>query len=96
MKTLTRAHEIFSARLPSVELLTGHEVGEFAYTGDARSDLLAVTAVHPMREADVRHLLSKDQADWALVDDLLAEGILKSTMYEGEHYLLRPVRCNRG
>ena len=93
---LTRAHEIFSARLPAVELLTGHEVGEFAYTGDARSDLLAVTAVHPMREVDVRHLLTKDQADWALVEDLLAEGILNSTMYEGEHYFLRPVRCNRG
>lgn len=38
---LIRAHEIFAARLPSVELLTGHEVGEFAHTGDARKDLLA-------------------------------------------------------
>jgi wyosine [tRNA(Phe)-imidazoG37] synthetase (radical SAM superfamily) len=93
---LTRAHEIFSARLPSVELLTGHEVGEFAYTGDARSDLLAVTAVHPMREVDVRRLLSRDQADWALVEDLLTEGVLKSTLYEGERYYLRPVRCKRG
>jgi wyosine [tRNA(Phe)-imidazoG37] synthetase (radical SAM superfamily) len=93
---LTRAHEVFSARLPAVELLTGHEIGEFAYTGDARSDLLAVTAVHPMREADVRRLLSRDQSDWGLVEDLLAEGILKSTRYEGEDYLLRPVRCSRG
>jgi wyosine [tRNA(Phe)-imidazoG37] synthetase (radical SAM superfamily) len=33
---LPRAHEIFSARLPTVEFLTGHEIGEFAYTGDAR------------------------------------------------------------
>jgi len=93
---LTRAHQIFSARLPSVELLTGHEVGEFAYTGDARNDLLAVTAVHPMREADVRRLLRKDHADWALVEELLAKGILKSTTHEGEHYYLRPVRCLRG
>jgi wyosine [tRNA(Phe)-imidazoG37] synthetase (radical SAM superfamily) len=92
---MTRAHEIFSTRLPSVELLTGHEVGEFAYTGDARSDLLAVTAVHPMREVDVRRLLSRDQADWALVEDLLTEGVLKSTLYEGERYYLRPVRCTR-
>lgn len=93
---LTRAHEIFSARLPSVELLTGHEVGEFAYTGDARGDLLAVTAVHPMREEDVRHLLIKDRADWSLVEDLLAEGAIKSTAYEGDRYFLRPVRCGRG
>ena len=92
---LTRAHEIFSARLPAVELLAGHEVGEFAYTGDARSDLLAVTAVHPMREADVRRLLSKDQADWSLVEDLLDEELLKSTDYEGHRYFLRPVRCSR-
>ncbi len=92
---LTRAHEIFSARLPSVELLTGHEVGEFAYTGDARNDLLAITAVHPMREADVRRLLGNDQADWARVEDLLAEGLLKSTAYEGERYYLRPIRCSK-
>lgn len=92
---LIRAHKIFTDRLPSVELLTGHEVGEFAYTGDARSDLLAVTAVHPMREVDVRRLLAKDQAGWALVEDLLAEGVLKSTTYEGERYYLRPVRCSR-
>lgn len=92
---LIRAHEIFAARLPSVELLTGHEVGEFAHTGDARSDMQAITAVHPMREGDVRHLLAKDQADWRLVEDLLAEGVLKSTDYDGEHFYLRPVRCSR-
>ena len=92
---LIRAHEIFAAGLPSVELLTGHEVGEFAHTGDARSDLLAITAVHPMREADVRRLLAKDQANWHLVEDLLAEGTLKSTDYDGERFYLRPVRCSR-
>ena len=91
---LVRAHEIFSARLPSVELLTGHEVGEFAHTGDARSDLLAITAVHPMREADVRRLLAKDRVDWSLVEDLLAEGVLKSADYDGERFYLRPVRCS--
>ena len=91
---LIRAHEIFTARLPSVELLTGHEVGEFAHTGDARSDLLAITAVHPMREADVRRLLARDQADWRLVEDLLAEGVLKSPDYDGERFYLRPVRCS--
>jgi wyosine [tRNA(Phe)-imidazoG37] synthetase (radical SAM superfamily) len=92
---LIRAHEIFAARLPSVELLTGHEVGEFAHTGDARMDLLAITAVHPMREPDVRRLLTKDQADWGLVEDLLAEGVLKSTVFDGERFYLRPVRCSR-
>jgi wyosine [tRNA(Phe)-imidazoG37] synthetase (radical SAM superfamily) len=89
---LIRAHQIFAARLPSVELLTGHEVGDFACTGDARADLLAITAVHPMREDDVRKLLVRDRATWDLVEDLLAEQALKSTVYAGERYFLRPVR----
>ena len=92
---LTRAYQIFAERLPSVELLSGHEVGEFAYTGDARADLLAVTAVHPMRETDVRSLLQRDQADWTLVEELLSEGSLLSTDYQGERFYLRPVRCSR-
>lgn len=36
---LLRAHQIFAARIAEVELLTGHEVGEFAHSGSARDDL---------------------------------------------------------
>lgn len=89
---LTRAHEIFAARLPRVELLTGHEPGRFAHTGEARADLLAITAVHPMREAAARDLLAADRADWQLVETLLAEGALKVVEHEGERFYLRPVR----
>jgi wyosine [tRNA(Phe)-imidazoG37] synthetase (radical SAM superfamily) len=92
---LLRAHQIFSAHLGSVELLTGHEVGQFAYTGDAREDLLAITAVHPMREDDVRRLLAEDQADWQLIKALLAKGELKALAFEGEQFYLRPVRKDR-
>lgn len=92
---LIRAHEIFTSRLPAVELLTGHEAGTFAPTGDARGDLLAITAVHPMREADVRDLLAADDADWTLLEALLSEGVLKRVEYEGDRFYLRPVRCGR-
>jgi len=92
---LVRAHEIFAAHLPSVELLTGHEPGEFAHTGDARDDLLAITAVHPMREEDVRQLLGKDHAAWEVVETLLAEGTLEVVEYGGLPYYLRPMRCSR-
>lgn len=92
---LIRAHEIFATRLASVELLTEHEVGEFAHTGDARSDLLAVTAVHPMREADVRQLLADDGADWGLLEELVAEGVLWSADFGGERFYLRPVHRSR-
>lgn len=92
---LLRAHQIFSARPANVELLTGHEVGQFAHTGDAREDLLAITAVHPMREDDVRRLLAEDQADWQLIESLLAAGELKPLIYDGERFYLRPVRRGR-
>ena len=89
---LIRAHQIFAERLPHVELLTGHEIGHFAHTGNAREDLLAITAVHPLREAAVRHLLAEDRADWSLIETLLAEGALERVEYEGEQFYLRPAR----
>lgn len=92
---LLRAHQIFAARLAHVELLTGHEVGQFAHTGDAREDLLAITAVHPMREDDVQRLLAEDGADWQLIETLLAAGELKALVFEGERFYLRPVRRGR-
>ena len=93
---LIRAHQIFAQRLPHVELLTGHEVGHFAHTGNAREDLLAITAVHPLREAAVRHLLAEDRADWSLIETLLAKGALERVEYEGEQFYLRPVRRQGG
>ncbi len=93
---LTRAHEIFSARLRRVELLTGHETEAFAHTGDARDDLLAITAVHPMRESAVRQLLHDDGADWGLVESLLASGELGHVDYEGQRFYLRPVKVRHG
>lgn len=89
---LLRAHQIFAERLPHVELLTGHKVGNFAHTGNAREDLLAITAVHPMRESAVCHLLAEDHSDWSLIETLLAEGALKAVEYRGERFYLRPAR----
>jgi wyosine [tRNA(Phe)-imidazoG37] synthetase (radical SAM superfamily) len=89
---LIRAHEIFSARLPRVELLTGFETGAFATTGDARHDLLAITAVHPLRKSSVQQILEDNHADWNLVELLISDGTLRSVEYEGERYYIRPVR----
>lgn len=86
---LIRAHELFAARLPDVELITGHETGEFAHTGDARNDLLAITAVHPMREAAVRRLLAESNAEWAVIGELVAAGLVKVVDYAGERFYLR-------
>lgn len=92
---LLQAHQIFSSRIAQVELLTGHETGAFAHSGNARDDLLAITAVHPMREDDVRQLLAKDDASWELIENLIAGGELKVLEYQGRNFYLRPVRCGR-
>jgi wyosine [tRNA(Phe)-imidazoG37] synthetase (radical SAM superfamily) len=92
---LLQAHQLFAERIGKVELLAGHEVGEFAHSGNARDDLLAITAVHPMREDDVRTLLDKDGEGWALVEQMLGAGELKVLEYAGSNFYLRPVRCSR-
>lgn len=88
---LARAVRIFAERLAAVETLSGPETGRFAHTGDARDDLLAVTAVHPMREASVRELLAADRSDWSLVEELVAAGLLHVVEFEGERFYLRPL-----
>ena len=89
---LIRAYEIFAAKGLTVELLTGHETGHFAHTGNACEDLLGITAVHPMREAAVRRLLAEDGADWSVVETLLADGTLRAVDHDGECFYLRAVR----
>lgn len=86
---INRAYQVFSGRLPRVELLVGYEGDAFAASGDAAADLLAVTAVHPMRESAVRALLERNGADWAVVERLLESGRLRRVAYRGESYYLR-------
>lgn len=88
---LTRAHEIYAARLPSVELLAGHETAPFSHTGDARADVLAITAVHPLREVALRRLLADDDAGWGVVEQLLADRQLMFVDYQGQRFYLRPL-----
>lgn len=89
---LIRAHEVFAAKGLSVELLVGQEIGHFAHTGDARADLLGITAVHPMRESAVRRLLKEGGADWSVVEELLADGTLRAVDHGGESFYLQAVR----
>ena len=87
---LTRVHQPWTALGLNVELLTGHEGEDFAFGGDLERELLAITAVHPLRQSALDALLRKAGADQALVEGLLQDGRLKRVTYGGETFYLRP------
>jgi wyosine [tRNA(Phe)-imidazoG37] synthetase (radical SAM superfamily) len=68
---INRVYQIVHQQVDHLEILSGYEGSSFAYTGDVVKDLLSITAVHPMRKDAVRELLTKAEADWQLVEQLL-------------------------
>ncbi|MGD8935145.1 MAG: radical SAM protein [Thiogranum sp.] len=87
--TVNRAYQILASCLPHVEYLIGYEGDAFAFTGDARHDLLSITAVHPMRESAVREFLKRARTEWSVVESLIAEGKLEEVDYLGNRYFVR-------
>lgn len=86
---LTRAYEVFRALAGRVELLTGYEGDDFSPTDDPGENLLAITAVHPMREEAVARFLVRASARSTLATELIRRGELIRVAYGGHHYLLR-------
>ncbi len=87
--SLVRAFQILATRLGEVELLTVDETGPFDRTGDAVGDLLAILAVHPMREMVAREYLDAGHEPDALAR-LLSAGSVTRVEYLGESFLVRP------
>jgi wyosine [tRNA(Phe)-imidazoG37] synthetase (radical SAM superfamily) len=92
---VNRAYQIVNQEVdvdgkhPAVEYLIGYEGNAFAFTGDVEQDLLSITSVHPMREDAVIEFLKRADADWSVVDTLLARGQLVVTEYGGGAFYLR-------
>jgi wyosine [tRNA(Phe)-imidazoG37] synthetase (radical SAM superfamily) len=86
---LNRCYQIMAGTVTRVEFLTGYEGDIFASTGDVAKDLLGITAVHPMRANAVAELLKQANADWSVVDRLIAKNELSKVEYLGEHYFVR-------
>jgi len=89
MKVMAMVYDLFKDRGFRMEQLTGFEGTDFVSTGDVKEDLLAITAVHPMREDAVRGLLEKVGEDWSNVEELIKEGSLKQIDYRGKNYYIR-------
>jgi len=88
-EVVNRAYQILAERLPHVEYLIGYEGDAFAFTGDIKEDLLSITAVQPMRLSAVREMVTRAKADWSVVDELVAEGVLTEVEYLGQKYYVR-------
>jgi wyosine [tRNA(Phe)-imidazoG37] synthetase (radical SAM superfamily) len=86
---INQAYQILKEKVEHLEYLTGYEGDAFASTGDAREDLLSITAVHPMRRQAVDDLLKKAGADWAIVHQLIAEHQIVETQYLEHTYYMR-------
>jgi len=88
-KTINLAYQIFTERLSNVEYLIGYEGNAFAFTGNIEDDLISITSVHPMREEGVTELLKKANAGWDIIKELIKDGRLIETEYEGRKFYMR-------
>jgi wyosine [tRNA(Phe)-imidazoG37] synthetase (radical SAM superfamily) len=95
-EAINRAYQILSERVNQVEYLIGYEGNAFAFTGNVEEDLLSITAVHPMREDAVSEFLARARADWPVVHELVEQGQLIKTEYEGKRFYMRRLHRNHG
>jgi wyosine [tRNA(Phe)-imidazoG37] synthetase (radical SAM superfamily) len=89
---LNRAFQRFAERLPRVEFLTEFEGTAFGTTGDPVQDLLAVAAVHPLREDAALALLAGAGADPRLLERLVTEDRLRRVPYLGHTFYVPRLR----
>jgi wyosine [tRNA(Phe)-imidazoG37] synthetase (radical SAM superfamily) len=90
---LVRAYDILAAAVGEVELLTGYEGTGLASTGDARTDLLAIAAVHPLRSDQVEALLDRCGSTWDVVEWLVRQRQLKEVAWQGQRFFVRRLAC---
>ncbi len=92
---LNIAWQIFDSRKIQTELLTGFEGTETGSTGNIYEDILNITAVHPLREDTLMKLLEKDNADFSIVESLIKQKLIKSSVYKGKKFYLREYHITR-
>lgn len=88
-QVINRFFQIVRGHVDKLELLSGYEGDAFASTGNLAEDLLAIAAVHPLRESAVRSLVERSGGDWALVERLIADRLLTPTEFAGHRFYLR-------
>ncbi|MCF7970766.1 MAG: radical SAM protein [Methylococcaceae bacterium] len=92
--SLNRIYQTVSRSILEVELLTGYEGNAFASSGNLVKDLLAITAVHPMRKEAVQKLLDETKTPWEIVHNLIKQNKLREIEYNGNIFYLRAYKRN--
>jgi wyosine [tRNA(Phe)-imidazoG37] synthetase (radical SAM superfamily) len=88
---INRAYQIFDAKGIDTEYLIGYEGNDFAYTGDARQDLLSILSVHPMKEEAVKKFLTRSGKGWSLAEDMIRKGELRKERYRHQNFYMREI-----
>ena len=88
-ESINRAFQIFCDHGLQTEYLIGYEGNQFAFTGDLESDILSITAVHPMREDAVQTYLDKAGKSLEDLAPLVREGKITISQYKGHKFYTR-------
>lgn len=86
---INQAFQLFKDHMIETEYLIGYEGNAFAYTGNLEEDLLSIMSVHPVREDGLRELVSKANASWSIIENLLVQQKVIETEYNGKKFYLR-------
>jgi wyosine [tRNA(Phe)-imidazoG37] synthetase (radical SAM superfamily) len=91
---LNRFFQIVRGYVDNLELLSGYEGDAFASTGRLADDLLAIAAVHPLRESAVQALVERSGGDWSVVEKLVSDGLLILTDFAGRRFYVHRLRVD--
>jgi wyosine [tRNA(Phe)-imidazoG37] synthetase (radical SAM superfamily) len=83
------AWQVFLEAGIETELLTGFEGVDTGFTGNIYEDILNITAVHPLREDTLMELLTKNGANFSMVESLISQRLIKASLYQGKPFYLR-------
>ena len=88
-ESLIRVYEAVSPCVEQVEMLTGFEGSQFGTTGNLEDDILAITAVHPMRTDQIERLLAEAGADMDVVEWMVRQEKLRAIVFGGQRFFIR-------
>lgn len=86
---INEAYQIFNDKGINAELIMGFEGTNVGFTGNAKDDILNISAVHPIREDTMQGLLERNNADFEVVKELIEEQKIKEITYKTKKFYLR-------